>query len=44
MAVEHSNKIIVLSDPLRYVAAYDYSFNKLTALCRYCNLNTVNDL
>ena len=44
MAVQPSNNLIVISDPLRYVAAYDYEFNKLTALCRFCNLNTINDL
>jgi hypothetical protein len=31
------------SDPLRYLVVYDYRLNKLVSLCRFQNLNSIND-
>lgn len=36
--------MVMASDPLRYLVVYDYRLNKLVSLCRYQNLNTINDV
>jgi hypothetical protein len=36
--------MVIASDPLRYLVAYDYRLGKLVSLCRYQNLNTINDI
>ena len=36
--------MLIVSDPLRYVVAYDYSLGKLVHLARYLNTNTLNDI
>jgi hypothetical protein len=35
--------MVMAADPLRYLVVYDYRLNKLVSLCRYQNLNNIND-
>lgn len=44
LAIQPEAKLLILSDPLRYVAAYSYEDHRMTALSRYGNLNTINDI
>ena len=42
LTVNGANSMVVLTDPLKYLVAFDYRHNTLTSLCRYCNHNMIN--
>lgn len=44
LAVNSSLNMLMISDPLRYAVAYDYSQGKLVAIARFRNNNTLNDI
>lgn len=43
LAINPSHHLTILSDPLKYLVAYDYRHSTLTSLCRHGNNNMIND-
>lgn len=44
LAVNSDLSMLMISDPLRYAVAYDYSQGKLVPIARFRNNNTLNDI
>ena len=42
LAVNNENSIAVLSDPLKYVVAYDFNNGNIASICRFSNHNMIN--